>query len=455
MIYLLKFTLCLGLLLAFYHLVLEKEKMHRFNRFYLLGSVLFSLAIPFSVIHTVPDLAENVISTSQYNNIITGASEASILSTLKSTVNDYSNLLLGFYILIGSLFLIRFSKNLSEIITKINKNRKVNYKKAKVVLIADDILPHTFLNYIFINKDEFEGHEIEDELLSHELAHVSQKHTIDIILIEFFQVIFWFNPLIIFLKNAIRLNHEFLADEAAIAQHQNIARYQQLLLTKATSNYNSHLASNINYSLTKKRFLMMTTSKSSTTILFKKLLLIPIILGLGFLFANKISAQKGVTDKMIKEYTAIAKKVNATSEYNEKDLKRLKVIYSQMSESQRKDAITFPMKKGDGDVGHGELHEEHEGDEEHEHFEGHNHNDQSKEHQHSHDKDGHKHKKKELKEMKMKKKAKVKKLKKIEKNQMKELKVKKKAQMKELKVKEKAKVKELKKVEKLKKTKIK
>ena len=176
MIYILKFTLCLGLLLGFYHLVLEKEKMHRFNRFYLLGSVLFSLAIPFYIIYTSPDLAEHAALNLEHNttvNTITDASRVNILSAFKSMINDYSNLLIGLYFLIGSLFLIRFSKNLSEIFQKINRNRKVNYKKAKVVLIGEDILPHTFLNYIFINKNEFEEQKIEDELLSHELAHVS------------------------------------------------------------------------------------------------------------------------------------------------------------------------------------------------------------------------------------------------------------------------------------------
>ncbi|MFK7775116.1 MAG: M56 family metallopeptidase [Saprospiraceae bacterium] len=469
MIYILKFTLCLSLLLGFYHLVLEKEKMHHFNRFYLLGSVLFSLVIPFYIIYTVPDSVENIALSLEPNtitNTITGSNEANIFSTLKSSLYGYSNLLIGFYFLMGSLFFIRFSKNLVEIFQKIKHNRKINYKKAKVVLIAEDILPHTFLNYIFINKEEFETQKIEDELLSHELAHVSQKHTFDIILIELLQVIFWFNPIIIFLKKAIRLNHEFLADEAAIFQHNNIPRYQQLLLTKATSNYNSHLASNINYSLTKKRFLMMTTTKSKSTILFKKLLIIPIILGLGFLFANKVSAQTGASDEMIKEYTNTVKKVNANSEYNEKDLIRLKVIYGQMSESQRKNAIAFPLKKSAKDAKH-----DHQGHE--------------KEQLHNHDGDDHPVEYKEMKmkekaemkalkerekakwkEMKKKekaeketgkkiKKAKSKELKEREKAKWKEMKMKEKAEMKKLKEKEKAKLKEMKKMEKLEKVKMK
>ncbi len=44
--YFLKSFICLALLLVFYHLVLEREKMHQFNRFYLLGSILFSFVAP-------------------------------------------------------------------------------------------------------------------------------------------------------------------------------------------------------------------------------------------------------------------------------------------------------------------------------------------------------------------------------------------------------------------------
>ena len=51
-IYLLKSASCLALLLVFYHFVLEKEKMHNFNRFYLLGAVLFSFLAPLASIKT-------------------------------------------------------------------------------------------------------------------------------------------------------------------------------------------------------------------------------------------------------------------------------------------------------------------------------------------------------------------------------------------------------------------
>ena len=45
-IYFLKVIACSGIFIAVYYLFLERDKMHRFNRFYLLATVLFSLVIP-------------------------------------------------------------------------------------------------------------------------------------------------------------------------------------------------------------------------------------------------------------------------------------------------------------------------------------------------------------------------------------------------------------------------
>jgi len=52
MIILFKIILCSTLLIAFYYGVLQKEKMYRFNRVYLLFSLLFSYTVPFISIST-------------------------------------------------------------------------------------------------------------------------------------------------------------------------------------------------------------------------------------------------------------------------------------------------------------------------------------------------------------------------------------------------------------------
>ncbi|MGB5498920.1 MAG: hypothetical protein WBM77_08340, partial [Maribacter sp.] len=46
LLYILKFSGCLAILLIFYKLFLERENMHVFKRFYLLGALVFSLVVP-------------------------------------------------------------------------------------------------------------------------------------------------------------------------------------------------------------------------------------------------------------------------------------------------------------------------------------------------------------------------------------------------------------------------
>lgn len=265
--YLIKSASCLALLLCFYHFILEKEKMHNFNRYYLLIGVIISLVIPFATITTyVPTdaIANTLIKIKQPEF------SADTLETIEvEEVIDYTKYFVSFYLLISSLLLIRFGRNLFKIIQKIRLTEQIKYKKATLVLVDDQILPHTFWKAIFINKKEYENGNIEEELFTHELTHVTQKHTIDVLLIEFLQILFWINPLFIFLKKAVQLNHEFLADEKVIHQHKNTFQYQYLLLNKAAWNNEYYLASNLNYSLTKKRLKMMTTQSSQSKIWIK------------------------------------------------------------------------------------------------------------------------------------------------------------------------------------------
>jgi beta-lactamase regulating signal transducer with metallopeptidase domain len=288
-IYLLKSASCLALLLVFYYLVLEREKMHNFNRFYLLGSVFFSFLAPLYIIHIE---ATPIIFEAAENTIVFHSTEIGTTKIIPEKPFNCFSILIGLYSLISFILLFRFGKNLFNIIQKTKNNSKIKYQKAVLVLVDDKILPHTFWNFIFINKKEYEEKKIEQELFTHELTHVTQKHTLDILILEFIQCLFWINPFIIILKKSVQLNHEFLADETVINKHKNIFQYQHLLLNKAAWNNKYYLASNLNYSLTKKRLKMMTTESSSNIVFLKKLAIIPLLTGFIFLFAERVEAQK-------------------------------------------------------------------------------------------------------------------------------------------------------------------
>ncbi len=297
--FLIKSTICLFIFLGFYHLVLEREKMHQFNRFYLLGSIVISLVIPFitfeiiniiAVVENIEPISLNTIPTALNENL----TQESVIH-LQESINYTPYILWGFYGLITFILIVRFVINCSKLISKSKSNPIIKYKNANLVLVDEKTLPHTFLNFIYINFQDYNNRNIEDELYTHELVHVNQKHTLDILFIEVLKVIFWFNPIFIFYKKAIQLNHEFLADEEIVKTYNNVPFYQNLLLQKGSNVQTIYLASNLNYLITKKRLIMMTKSTSQTIAVLKKIAIIPILIGLIYFFCVEIIAQ----DKII------------------------------------------------------------------------------------------------------------------------------------------------------------
>ena len=296
--FLLKSTISLTVFLGFYHLVLEREKMHQFNRFYLLFSIVISFAIPFLTFEIIK-IVPVVQNFEPLNTVITSAviPENEIQGTslpIEENINFIPYILWSLYGIISFLLLLRFWKNIWKLISKSKSNPIVKYKNANLVLVDEKTLPHTFLNSIFINFDDYNNRNIEDELYTHELVHVTQKHTLDILFIEFLKVIFWFNPLFIFYKKAIQLNHEFLADEEIVKTYNNVPFYQNLLLQKGNGNQTIYLASNLNYLVTKKRLIMMTKSTSQKIALLKKVAIVPILAGLIYFFCIEVVAQEKI-----------------------------------------------------------------------------------------------------------------------------------------------------------------
>jgi beta-lactamase regulating signal transducer with metallopeptidase domain len=116
---------------------------------------------------------------------------------IEESINFTPYILWSSYGLIALLLLFRFGKNIWKLISKSTSNPNVKYKNAYLVLVEEETLPHTFLNSIFVNFEDYNNRNIEDELYSHELVHVTQKHTLDILFIEFLKVVFWFNPIFI------------------------------------------------------------------------------------------------------------------------------------------------------------------------------------------------------------------------------------------------------------------
>ncbi|MEQ6117939.1 M23/M56 family metallopeptidase [Reichenbachiella sp. MALMAid0571] len=289
-LYLLKSTMCLALLLGVYHLLLVRAGTFQFNRFFLLFGICFSLAIPLIQVETLKETISNelpvVLSISEFENELETIEIPTIAMLENENVMEDSKigifnskgvLLLSIYLVVVLFLLTRYITNIRKLLTRIESADRIRYKNVRVNLIDENIAPHSFLNGIFICKEEFKT-RIDDRLLTHELAHVQQKHSLDILFVEWIKIVFWFNPIITLYSKAIRTNHEYLADQTVIKSHKDITEYQYQLLEYLAKFKSPSFASHLNYSITKKRFKMMKKKISKTSATISIAMLVPVLL---------------------------------------------------------------------------------------------------------------------------------------------------------------------------------
>jgi len=337
--YIVKTILCSAILILIYYLVLEREKIYRFNRFYLLFSIVFSFIIP--VITIKIRTAVSLISPTVYQPVssIQGAVSQQTLPSVNENITP-GNILLLVYLGVTLFLFIRFIINVIVLFIKIKNNDSVPYHGAKLVLTGDNHVPHSFLNYIFIFKEDYVKGNIEKEIFNHELAHVRQRHSLDILFIELITLFAWINPILFLYRRAIQLNHEFLADEFVVNSVTSPHDYQLLLLDKAMQPSVLVLSSSFNYLQTKKRIIMMTKKTSFRIAILKQIALIPVIIITGFLFSTKVIAQD--SKKTVKKQTNTSLEQQKQSPENDPSFKHDRYSLSMGFSSWVTNQIKYP-----------------------------------------------------------------------------------------------------------------
>ena len=290
-LYLIKSSLCLFILFAFYKLFLENEKMHQFKRWYLLLSLGLSFCIPFIPISSIITLVAQPVDY-QAVEWIANPGLISASDFRENTQMGWKDLIIPVYFMVAVLFLIRFMYNLVKIVFKIYHNEVQSFYRYTLVLLTDVTVPFTFLKYIFVNKREHQDGRLSPAIYRHEGIHAQQLHSVDVLLIEFLKCLFWFNPVLWFYKSSIQLNHEFIADQGVLRHHDR-RHYQQLLLRGGR---NSHLSltSNLSFIHTKKRLTMITKPVSYFRASIYAMLSMTMLFCLSLLFGNHSLAQERV-----------------------------------------------------------------------------------------------------------------------------------------------------------------
>ena len=363
-LYILKLSACLLVFWALYVLLIEKQSTHQFKRFYLLGSLLVSAVIPLITFTTYIEPLPLLEAPQSF--FIEPLQQADTMDLAPEPIITL-NLMLWLVYGIGSMiFATRFSLNLSRLIHKIKTHEQVGFKPFIHVLLEQAVAPHSFFNYLFFSKTDYEAKHIPKEVHIHEEAHARQLHSLDILLIELLQIALWFNPLIYIIKHHIKLNHEFLADKAVLNHGVNTTNYQNILLDYLSHQQNLGLSSSINYSSIKKRIHVMTTKTSKQKIWMSGVLLLSITALLVYSLSSReqvenpkstedhaaryvpVQKQKAelyATEAQMSEYNNFMSAYKQTRLIIEDHYERAVVIYDKlMSDEQRDSVEKYPTR---------------------------------------------------------------------------------------------------------------
>jgi hypothetical protein len=139
--------------------------------------------------------------------------------------------------------------------------------------------PFSFLTFIFVGTN-LSGSKL-DIIIKHESWHIRHRHYIDAIAIELLVRIFWFNPVLWWVRKELRNIDEFQTDRSLLDDGQEIYQYQTTLLEEVMEG-NPYLANGFNSSFIKKRFIIM---KNKSKIRFTKIRQAMIVPYVAILFA--------------------------------------------------------------------------------------------------------------------------------------------------------------------------
>lgn len=281
--YLIQIITCQLLFLAVYDFMLKKETFFNWNRFYLLAVSIFSMILPLIKIESfkriIPQdyvvvLPEIVLGSVNEPSRVASGESSQLVEQAKNFQWSWE---LIYYIGV-SVALIVFILKCYKMVRLVYKQPFSKSGSLRIVKLTNSRTAFSFFNTLFLG-DGLDEQETTS-IIEHEMVHINQKHTWDLLLFEMLRIVFWFNPLIYLFQNRISVLHEYIADAQVSKKYDRTQYYQSLLSQVFETHKISFVNSFFNQSLIKKRIVMLQKSKSRKAHLIKYLLLIPIVLGM-------------------------------------------------------------------------------------------------------------------------------------------------------------------------------
>jgi hypothetical protein len=312
--YLLQASICLTLLYGVYALLLRQDTFHQLNRFFLL------LVLAGTVILPIFDLSfflKNHQGITQ-NQVVQLMPDLSFRQTQNVIQISVFQLFTTLYWAGVIVFAIRFLVQIFSVLSLFFESKSLKIHGIKVRILERKLNPFSFFKLIFINPTL---HSEEDlaEILAHEYTHARQFHSLDVMLVEVFLVVFWFHPLAWFQRKSLKQNLEFLTDQSVLQSGFDAQRYQYSLLKVNGLKPISELANSFNFSDLKLRINMMNRERSARWKVSKYVIAVPILAFL--MLAFNITKGKNLDKKNVfKELVKMVKSVEIVAEKRQENI---------------------------------------------------------------------------------------------------------------------------------------
>jgi beta-lactamase regulating signal transducer with metallopeptidase domain len=271
--YVLEVSLYQGIFYALYHLALRRETFYQWSRFYLLLTTAIAFIIPLTEIGILKR-----ISSAGLHLTRTASTRPALVVMPQNTVHYapvWQYLVIAGYILIAVILFCFFLFRLYRLFRLVKRNRKLQHSAYQLVLFKGNQQIFSFFNYLFASDDLV----LSTAVITHELVHIRQKHSSDIVFIEMIKIICWFNPLVYLLQNSLKELHEFIADRETSNAVNDTNWYTDFLVNSAYGAAQLALTNNFfNKSQLKNRIIMLHQKRSGRSARLKFLLAVPLLL---------------------------------------------------------------------------------------------------------------------------------------------------------------------------------
>lgn len=320
--YLLESNLYLVMLYGFYRALLHRETFHKLNRWYLLMAIVLAFTAPLLKVDYQPASVPEQMGE-RNARVVVGGSELvksennkthkqfNVLPRFSLAIKAGTNVTMApafflnpartlsvVYLLVTLFCLLSTFAGLLRIIRLYRRSLKFSSDGVTHVLLEQEGEAFSFFNWLFYHP----AIQPDSAIITHELVHIRQKHSLDLLFFDLVRSISWFNPVLYMMRRDLKLNHEYLADDQASRECINRHAYALLLIDHSCSKFEWAMTHQMfSARQLKARILRLSKQQSASKAKSKYMLVLPVLAVIVGLSAFTISKDYGLVNLTIKD----------------------------------------------------------------------------------------------------------------------------------------------------------